>query len=100
MARDIDPENMSSDDVEYVKQRPWLVREFEMQGYTLEVNGEGSNDDEDEGYSDWSVKELKAEIDSRNEDRDEDDQIVPEEPGNKAELVAALEADDEASDEG
>lgn len=57
---------------------------------------------DDEGYSDWDAKALKAEIARRNEDRDEDSQIVPEGSGTegrlrKGDLVAALEADDAAN---
>lgn len=45
-------------------------------------------------YEGVSVNDLKAEIAKRNEGRDEDKKIVPAEPGNRAELVAALIADD------
>lgn len=52
-----------------------------------------------EDYNDWKVDDLKAEIDARNDGRDEGDKIVPD--GTlKADLVAALELDDEATDEG
>lgn len=46
-------------------------------------------------FADQKVEELKAEIDRRNADRDPeaDDYITPEPPGNKPELIAALEAD-------
>lgn len=47
-------------------------------------------------YSKSKKADLEAEIDKRNADRDEDSQIVPDEPGNKPELIAALEADDTA----
>lgn len=47
---------------------------------------------EDEGYAALKVDELKAEIERRNERRDEADQIAS--TGNKSDLVAALEADD------
>lgn len=47
-------------------------------------------------YSGMKVGELRDLIASRNEDRGDDDQIVPEEPGNKPELIAALEADDKS----
>lgn len=57
---------------------------------------DGSGDDSsDEGYSALKVDELKDEIRSRNEGRDEDDTLPL--TGTKAELVAALEADDAAS---
>lgn len=48
----------------------------------------------DEGYSALKVGDLKAEIERRNEGR-EDDAKVPAD-GNKAALIAALESDDQA----
>jgi hypothetical protein len=53
--------------------------------------------EDDKPYYEWTVNELKEEVAARNEDRDEDDKIVT---GNlKADLVAALEDDDEGADE-
>ena len=46
-------------------------------------------------YDDSTVEELKAEIDRRNEGRP-DDATVPK-TGNKADLVAALQDDDQAT---
>ncbi len=46
-------------------------------------------------YAGQKVAELKAEIESRNEGREEDALISLE--GNKAALIAALEADDASS---
>lgn len=49
----------------------------------------------DEGvYKDVSVKDLKAELGKRNEGRDGDAKIIPADPGNRPEIVAALLADD------
>lgn len=48
-----------------------------------------------EPYEGVKVADLKVEIDTRNKDRADDDKIVPAEPGHRAELVAALVADDE-----
>ncbi|MGW3888895.1 SAP domain-containing protein [Micromonospora chokoriensis] len=48
----------------------------------------------DSGYEGMKVADLKAEIDRRNEGRDEADRVSSE--GKKADLVAALEADDTA----
>lgn len=47
-------------------------------------------------YASWKKDQLEAEVDRRNEDREDDDLIEVEAPGNKAELVAALQADDAA----
>lgn len=52
---------------------------------------------ESEGYAAMKVDELKAEIESRNEDRDADDLLSTE--GRKADLVATLEADDSSKSE-
>lgn len=47
-----------------------------------------------EGYEALRKEELADEIEARNAGRDEDSKIVPAAPGNKADLIAALEADD------
>ena len=44
------------------------------------------------GYADMTVDQLKDEIDRRNEGRDDDAMLSK--TGNKADLAAALEADD------
>lgn len=57
----------------------------------------GDHDENGKGYDDWKVADLKAEIVKRNEDRDEDDWLSTE--GNKADLVAVLKSDDQASED-
>lgn len=57
--------------------------------------GEASSESTDTGYDGLKVDELKATIAARNEGRDEAKQIPA--TGNKADLVAALEADDAAN---
>lgn len=52
---------------------------------------------EDEPYKGVTVPDLKAEIDTRNEGREDTAKIAVAEPGNRPEIVAALVADDEAS---
>lgn len=52
--------------------------------------------EESEPYKGVNVADLKSEIEKRNEGREDDKKIVPAEPGNRPELVAALVADDEA----
>lgn len=47
----------------------------------------------EEDYNSWTVADLKSEIDARNEEREADDHI--DKVGNKADLIAALELDDE-----
>lgn len=57
-------------------------------------DGDGS-ESESAGYGSMKVTDLRAEIGKRNEGREEADQVSAE--GNKAALVAALEADDAAN---
>lgn len=47
-------------------------------------------------YASMTVADLRGEIKARNEDRDEDTRIATD--GNKADLVEALEADDESAE--
>lgn len=56
-----------------------------------------ASESEDEGYAGWTKVELQAEIDNRNEMRDEEDHLPR--TGNKDDLIAVLEEDDEAEDE-
>jgi hypothetical protein len=49
------------------------------------------------GYASMKVADLKAEIERRNEGREEPDRLPGD--GKKADLVAALEADDAPRDE-
>ncbi len=56
-----------------------------------------SADSDDAGYSKLKVEDLKAEIEQRNEGREDDAKVSTE--GVKADLVAALEADDAAQSE-
>lgn len=56
---------------------------------------EDDEEDEDEDYSSWTVAELQAEIDERNDGRETP---LPK-PSKKGELIAVLETDDEAEDE-
>lgn len=50
-------------------------------------------------YSKWKKPDLEAEVERRNEGRDEDDLIEVEGKGLAADLAAALEADDAAQAE-
>jgi len=59
--------------------------------------GASATADSKSPYSSMKVDDIKAEIDSRNEGRDEADLLSLE--GKKADLVAVLDADDAASDD-
>ncbi|WP_193596077.1 hypothetical protein [Microbacterium sp. YJN-G] len=69
------------------------LKSLVARGLVEKVKDEGS--DVDEGaYKGTSVADLKAEIEKRNEGRGDDAKIVPAEPGNRPQIVAALIADD------
>jgi hypothetical protein len=69
------------------------VREDKALGGTYEALDGGEADTAaGEGYGAFKVADLRAEIERRNADRDEGDRLPVD--GKKADLVAALEADD------
>ena len=102
---------LEGDDAAYVRDRPWIIRDAELEGIKVrfadDLDGDFEVDDDEEAEDDeeqevedytgpeWTVKTLTAEIDARNEERDEDDQIVPD-TGKKDDLIQALLDDDEA----
>jgi hypothetical protein len=104
MSRTLDfSKPLTPEDHQYALERPWLIRDAELSGFEVQVEGDFDADEIDEEadesaetppYSEWKVDDLKAEIASRNEDREDDSQIVVEAPGNRPQLIAALEADD------
>lgn len=113
MSRIIDFEQpLSADDEIYLSTRPWLVAQAERQGFELVYAGDEILDpespespespEEEEAetvdYNTLSIKDLQAAIASRNEGRDDADKIVADSKG-KADLVAALELDDETEEE-
>lgn len=98
MSRKIDiTAPLSQEETEYVRARPWMIRDAELQGIKIQFFEEAEEAEEPEDYSGWVKKDLEAEIERRNAERDEDDQIVPDTDKN-ADLIAALIADD-ADDE-
>lgn len=75
-----------------------LVEVSEEKGKRLLKQGykpRGAAPDSTSPHASKNVADLKAEIDRRNEGRDETDLLSVE--GNKADLVATLDADDAAS---
>lgn len=73
---------LSQDDLVYLRDRGLLPEDVEV--------GEG----DDVAYADMTAAELKAEIEARNEERDESEHLSVQ--GKKAELISRLEEDDEA----
>lgn len=113
--QDFDLENLSEDDFAYFDQRPWLKGEYEMQtGKSWDDLAAGvdaspadgddsddsnSDDDGDEDapadYSDLDFGALKAEIDRRNDEIEDDEQKISK-AGSADDLRARLVQDDEA----
>jgi len=63
----------------------------------VRIDGSSAAEDAASVFAEMTVADLSAEIDRRNEGRDDDAQIVPE-GAKKAYLVAALIADDAATE--
>lgn len=74
---------------------PGLGQEPAADDYAGPADAPADAPDEATGrdYATWTVVDLKAEIAARNDGRDDAEKIPTD--GNKADLVAALEADDE-----
>lgn len=101
MARSIDFNNLSHEDLLYLSQRQWMITEAEFQGHEdlrdrvkRAVAGEredndGPEDDGEPDYESMTVEDLKAELSERNLST----------TGNKAELVARLQEDDEEEED-
>jgi hypothetical protein len=72
-----------------------LLAGDEVPDWAESLIGDHLVDDSSAAYESMKVAELKAEIDKRNDGR-EDDALLPVE-GKKDDLVAVLEADDESA---
>lgn len=118
-----DPKKLSEDDVRYLQDRQGLpggglpkgakpvrvspdMEESEYQGAATNSAPDGgspppvagtSSPEEAGDYGSMTVAALKAEVDRRNEERDEDNQL--DRPSKKSELIEVLEADDFESEE-
>lgn len=103
MAKHIDMDNLTVDDLHYLAQRSWLVNEAEAAGYEnirslvanrdniveSDLESEEEELDEEIDYNDLKVEELKAELEKRELPTD----------GKKPELVARLIENDEEEEE-
>lgn len=101
MARDIDfSKQLTEDEAEYVRARPWIIADAKLRDVTIvwpedeapAATADEDDDTEEVDYNDLDVAELKAEIKTRQEAGHD---ITPT-GTKKADLVAALVADDEA----
>lgn len=88
--------NLANVSKEYLEAELARRREAEAEVDTLALMSkeglEGAEDSGTEDYSGWTKSQLLAEIADRNEKRDSDQELSL--VGNKADLIAALEADD------
>lgn len=105
MAREIDLDNISPEDIEYIKQRPWLLEDAERYGYKIDLDAgavqspafsqeevgqdhenevHGQDESSEDDYDDWTVDELKEELDNRE----------LKTSGKKPELIDRLREDD------
>lgn len=88
--------NLANVSKEYLEAELARRREAEAEVDTLALMSkeglEGAEDNGTEDYSGWTKSQLLAEIADRNEKRDSDQELSL--VGNKADLIAALEADD------
>jgi hypothetical protein len=119
--REVDFNNITDDDVQYIRQRPWLVNEALVQGIDLrdrvygeaeptesaaevedvheivapEEDSEPNPDVDADDYDDeeaWSYEELKAEVKERR-DAMGDESDAPALNSSRAELVSWLRMD-------
>lgn len=96
MSREIDfNKTLTEDEAAYVQQRPWIIEDQRLLGVNIKwpkqtAEPEPEEEDEEIDYNDLSVKELKAEIDARQQ---EGHAIEPA-TEKKADLIAALQQDD------
>lgn len=94
---------LSTDDLRYAHDRGLLDPDdtLKVGNYLRKLDSEKGGEPADEGgeefetYEGMTATKLKEEIDRRNAERGEDDQIKPE-GRDKASLITALEADDGA----
>lgn len=78
-------------------QEPILPQEDPSLGGQFHAERNAVEGEEEVPYSEWSKSDLRAEIDRRNEDRDEADRIPVS--GTATELAERLETDDEADED-
>lgn len=101
---DVNTANLSIDQLEEMlaakRKEQEATKPADLFGSTSGPSADEDDDDEDEPldapYDQYTKAQLYAEVERRNADREDDEKIVVEAPGNKAEYVDALNEDDEA----
>lgn len=105
MSRQIDPDNITEQDEQYLRERSidpeqyaeqhrirtGEVKEGEEPGRLNQAGGPEADEDSDEDvpYSEWTIAELRSEIDSR------EGVEIPEGKPRKSQLISILEQDDQ-----
>ena len=77
----------------------WAAAQIDDPAAWNEPDSETSDGGPESLYKSWRKPRLEEEIANRNSGRDDEDLIVVAGPGNKPDLIAALEDDDERGDE-
>lgn len=115
MARKIDYQNLTEDDLQYLADRQWLIAEGDYLGHktsetvdawradgSLPAPADGDDDGDDDGieYKDATNAQLKAELESRGlETTGKKDELIARLEANDAEQADDDEDDDEEDDE-
>jgi hypothetical protein len=74
MTKQVDLDNLSELDFEYIGQRPWLVEEAKQAGYTIDLDRQTCiHEDEDEDAEEELLEEETEEIDAGSDDDSEDE---------------------------
>lgn len=96
MARNLDFDNLSDDDFQYLSERTWLISDQVLSGNTALPqqiaewrSGAAAAEEETITYAQAKVEQLRAELERRGLDT----------AGKKDALIARLEADDADEDE-
>jgi hypothetical protein len=102
-------EPLSEADTQYVKDRPWLIQDAELNGIEVQLfdpeldyedEEEEDEEDVDDGYPDLNVGDLEKLIKERNAQPDRNaETVIQPESHRKDDLIAALRADDAADED-
>jgi hypothetical protein len=101
-------EPLTADDEIYLSTRPWLKAQAERQGFELQYASDDFLDpetpespeepEEPVNYGKMNIKALQAEIERRNEEREDEEDHIVADSNSKGDLMAALALDDESAE--
>lgn len=96
MARQIDYEDLDSDDVQYMRERPWKIDEAKSLGYDDIEDQMREIEEADSSSADGAAESGDYEKSTLPKLRDLARERGLDSTGNKATVIATLKADDEA----